>query len=313
VEGHEAVTFPRDGTKSPARPTGLPAGYCRDLSRPDVFDPALKHYRHAFVKGPSQQPHATRAEQSRLLRGCLHALARSPERDAFVLRGSMALESWFGERARYAHDIDLVVRDPTVTPDSPAAVELLEALMRSMRAAMVACDASVIDEAIALDSIWTYERAEGRRLTFPWRFDASRSDVVQIDVVFREPLQDPPILEAMVLDADNRACRDRTAWLWLATRAESLAWKLLWLETDMHPQPKDLYDALLLAEHVTLPVDLVHRVYAGKGETWKHGACARLDLITALEWDAFEVQHPELIRADTRRWVERLATAVQLV
>ena len=28
-----------------------PAGYTADAQRPDVFDPALKHYLHGFVKG----------------------------------------------------------------------------------------------------------------------------------------------------------------------------------------------------------------------------------------------------------------------
>ncbi len=40
----------------------------------------------------------------------------------------------------------------------------------------------------------------------------------------------------------------------------SLAWKLLWLETDIYPEGKDLYDAALLAEQTQLPLGLLKEV-----------------------------------------------------
>ncbi|MFG2526860.1 hypothetical protein [Streptomyces sp. NPDC048516] len=42
-----------------------------------------------------------------------------------------------------------------------------------------------------------------------------------------------------------------------AARALSLAWKVLWLVSDLHPEGKDLYDALLLAESTELPSALL--------------------------------------------------------
>ena len=40
----------------------------------------------------------------------------------------------------------------------------------------------------------------------------------------------------------------------------ALAWKLLWLATDTYPQGKDLYDAVLLAEHTTVDQSLVRQL-----------------------------------------------------
>lgn len=48
--------------------------------------------------------------------------------------------------------------------------------------------------------------------------------------------------------------------MWVASDEESLAWKLLWLYSDIHPQGKDLYDAVLLAERTALQTSLLKTV-----------------------------------------------------
>jgi predicted nucleotidyltransferase component of viral defense system len=231
----------------PLRQDGFPKGYFVSEAHRDVFDPALKHYPRAFVQLPE---YSTR---DATLEACVQGLARVDVRERVVLRGSITLAQWFGDRARSPHDIDLVVRDPTLVPDSDAARELLSKLRDAACDGLRTARLTVLEHEVTVDSIWTYERAEGRRLSIPY---ASRDgvDSIQIDVVFSAPLHDAPVFEQ--LDTDLRC------GVWLASKAESLAWKLLWLTTDFFPQAKDLYDALLLAEATTLERKLLDAVIA---------------------------------------------------
>jgi hypothetical protein len=287
------------------RTDGYPTAYEKDKSRPDVFDPALKHRQRAFVKGPPPAKDAASAlerERSRLLHLCLEGLAGSRVRDELVVRGSVTLERWFPGRARPAHDLDLVVRNPGTGPHSTHAPILLGEIEEAICKALAWGEADFVEEEIALEDIWTYERAEGRRLSVPW-FSGKVRDVIQVDVVFREPLQDVPTLEVL---GDDPAVYPS---LWFASRAESLAWKLLWLETDSYPQGKDLYDALLLAEHVALPVELVSAVYAGKGETWQHGNTTEFVRALRVDWTGFTALYPAL---PVEGLLERFATTLVL-
>ncbi|WP_281312509.1 nucleotidyl transferase AbiEii/AbiGii toxin family protein [Polyangium sp. y55x31] len=225
------------------------------------------------------------------------------------------LEAWFPEHARRAHDIDFVVRDASTAPDSTAAQKLLDGIRQVVRDALVEGDVRIIEDEIVLDSIWTYERAEGRRLSVPWLFAGAMRDAIQIDIVFREPLQDAPTIEVLHNTAVAHGYRHIPTGLslWFASRAESLAWKLLWLETDAHPQAKDLYDAVLLAEHVALPVDLVRRVFTVKGETWQHGGDTQFVRAWHIEWEGFALEYPELATGNGDAWLDRLASMLQLV
>lgn len=307
---------PAKNTKAVQLP-GYPAAYTTDAHRPDVFDPALKHYPHAFIKGPpsaGDEAQALAAARTRLQDRSLHALARSPVRDLIVLRGSTTLEAWFPGRARRAHDIDLVVRNAEWDPDCPAAGALLSEIRRAVGDALVAEDVQILDDEIKIDGIWTYERAEGRRLSVPWVYAGSMREVIQIDIVFREPLQDAPALESLRDHASPPGYREPPTGpsLWFASRAESLAWKLLWLDTDMHPQAKDLYDAVLLAEHVALPIELVRRVFEAKADPWKHGLDTQFIRAWEVEWASFALEYPELATDDRDAWVGRLASTLQL-
>ena len=125
----------------------------------------------------------------------------------------------------------------------------------------------------AVDDIWTYDRAPGRRIVFPWSCAELPRGFTQLDFVFQEELPCPA--ERIWIDVG----RDGQVELWAATPPVSLAWKILWLETDMYPQGKDLYDATLLAEQVRLPHDLLMRIDTAK----KH--VPRIE--TAVQFESF--------------------------
>jgi hypothetical protein len=297
--------------------SGRPAAYVRDPRRVDVFDPALKQYPGALVNGPPNDADvAQRLAETRssLLQDSLEALARSDVRDALVLRGSLTLERWFGERARRAKDIDLVVRDASCLPDGADATRLLSQIAGAVTGALAAAGVHLPDAPIPVDRIWTYERAEGRRLSIPWTFaeGSGLHETIQIDVVFREPLQDQPHLEPVcaVGDAPYRAS---PPCLWFASRAESLAWKILWLDTDMHPQGKDVYDAVLLAEDTPLSLRLLERVYAEKREKWRHGKNTAFlgEHKGWIDWNGFSQEYPSLGRHGGKESVQRLGEVLR--
>jgi len=304
-----------------------PAAYVSDGARRDVFDPALKHYPYGLVKGPPRDrelAHEVETARAPLLRRAVLAISHSV-RDLVVLRGSVALAAWFPGRARRPHDIDLVVRDPSCEPGDRRARDLVSALREEVRLALEAADIELHGDQITLDEIWTYERAEGRRLSFPWTLPSKHGapfrDVVQIDLVFSEPLQDEPTLEPIGIDP--RVASRETGYrdplpgrsLWFASRSESLAWKLLWLQSDMHPQGKDLYDAVLLAEDSPLSLELARAVFNAKGERWRD---LELQLPAAtwsgqLEWDSFALEYPELAGPGAEALIARLEAQLRWV
>ncbi|MEU8179044.1 hypothetical protein AB0C14_39815 [Microbispora hainanensis] len=97
---------------------------------------------------------------------------------------------------------------------------------------------------------------------------------------------------------------------WPASPELSPAWKLLWLASDIWPQGKDLYDAVLLAERVALPRDLlcgVLRDALGEREAGESGR----ETIRSLDvdWDEFRAEYPQ-ITGDRSDWLERLTRAL---
>jgi hypothetical protein len=320
---------------------GYPAGYAPDARRVDVFDPALKHYRYAFINGPpadTQQTVILQSARASLLQTSLRAIANSSVRNDVLLRGSLTLNAWYGARARRAHDIDLVAMNPKIGADSSEARDLLWELQACVHEALLEADVRVQDDAvttgsasgpsITTDAIWTYDRAEGRRITLPWVFNASTGpmrDTIQIDVVFAEPIITPPRQE--LLFGSARATGDRDpqtrshvlagdpalhAFLWFASKEESLAWKLLWLEGDAHPQGKDLYDAILLAEDTALSCEVLKCVYQSKGDAWKHGLDTSFVRSFGVEWEHFVAEYPKLANGTKAEALERLAKALRL-
>lgn len=283
----------------------LPKGFEQDARRTNVFDPALKHYGAAFIKATprfedAEEEVAFRATRSRLLRRCLAAIGHASVADQLVVRGSIALELWYGPRARPAKDIDLIVTPESVGPESSEGQQLFTALREAITEALREEGLSVDPGTVPVDAIWTYERAEGRRLTFPWTWRGYLRDTVQVDIVFNERMCDAPIA-LKVGDVTLRG----------TSPAESLASKLLWLTNDWYPQGKDLFDAVLLAEDVPLSSDLLQRVFKEKHGDWNDAYLAGdFVLDREVDWENFGLEHPTLARGTADEHWTRLKRAL---
>ena len=224
----------------------------------DSFDAALQHFRHGFQPGepPLDAPALAewRSCQQRAQAAILRAVADAPWRDAMLLRGSATLRHWVGGLARAPGDVDWVVLDIAALNGPPAQTRL-----SALEAAVLATptDGLRFVPQVARDDIWLYARAQGVRLSFAWhttaQAEAAPSDtpqafrgVVSTDLVFGETL--PVAAPEAIAMQIGPALDDAHATLRIAPPELALAWKILWLATDVLPQSKDLYDAVLLAE-----------------------------------------------------------------
>lgn len=235
------------------------------VQRP-VFDPAAAHHVFGMRLGePSFADASAGARWYAARRHALHhvlaAIAQSPWAGHLVLRGSMLLASWFGEAAREPGDLDFVVVPETWQLADARTDRMLDGIAAaaeelSHRGGPVRLDA----RAAVGDEIWSYDRVPGRRLVIPWTAvaDGVPAGSVQLDFVFNEHLP-APAEPAEIRGPQGTA----PVVVRAATRALSLAWKVLWLVSDMHPEGKDLYDAVLLAESTELPFPLLREVFRG--------------------------------------------------
>lgn len=289
--------------KAPARerhPNAFRALASQGDARTKLFDPALKHFPDAFKHGPPAFASAAEEKAWRRARRCaldhvLRAIAASPWSTLLVLRGSVLLETWLGRAAREPGDLDWVVDPPTLTATSEDATEMLQAIVNVVRDAKPEA-ARVSAEDVSIDAIWTYERAEGRRLVFPWSADGVPPGAVQLDFVFEEPLASPA-KPMDIVSAFGPAIRVRAA-----TPELSLAWKILWLSTDMHPAGKDLYDAVLLAERFSVSRELLAKVL---GTDFAPDSAMEWNV----EWQHLVAEYPE-IKGDADEWKARLVRAL---
>ncbi|AKQ68409.1 hypothetical protein A176_005321 [Myxococcus hansupus] len=284
----------------------FPKGYEPDSTRTDVFDPALRHHGRAFIKGPPrfeapEEEARFKTARARVLRKCLAAIGHAPVGDRLVARGSAVLEVWYRERARPAKDLDVVVTPASVLPASEEGLRLLSDLTLAITDVLRLEGTNLDPATIPVDDIWTYERAEGRRLTFPWFWEGRVRDTVQVDIVFNEPLLTAPL----ALTVEGVPVR-------VASKEESLAWKLLWLADDSYPQGKDLYDAVLLAENAPLPPGLLQRVFEAKdGACWRDAFNqGELHSHTEVDWPNFALEHPTLAQGDVTSYWARLKAAL---
>jgi hypothetical protein len=214
------------------------------------------------------------------------------------------LRAWLGADAREPGDLDWVADPPTAQLTDPETAKMFD----SIAAAVLARPAPagvVFDRAgVATDDIWTYERAPGRRVVFPWRTNGLPGGAVQVDVVFGEELSEPA--RRVSVPAADGGCVSLLA----ASPAQSLAWKLVWLMSDMHPQGKDLYDAVLLAENFRLPLDVLTA-------TWRRGQPGPLPVTSAgltrprrVDWANFRAEYPD-VGENAAPWQLRLEAALQ--
>ena len=167
---------------------------------------------------------------------------------------------------------------------------------------------SIPDIPFVNEEIWTYDKAPGRRLIIPWRCTDKKWDgTIQMDFVFGEVIPSPPIL--MEFPSPD----DRRIKIQAASMAQSLAWKLLWLETDQYAQGKDLYDAVLLAENTSLDSQLLRKTFACgdiEGADLWHSFNEKGILQWSTEWEEFQKEYPQ-IQSSEQEWKERLVAALK--
>lgn len=185
-----------------------------------------------------------------------------------MVRGSVLLRAWYGADAREPGDLDFVVLTPDWPLHDARSTTMLDELAAAAQQTSAQSGGIVrieADGAVA-DEIWTYCRVPGRRLVLPWHTTeaAIPGGTVQLDFVFGEELPEPPVrTEVARIGTDGPG-----APLYTASPRLSPAWKLLWLASDIHPEGKDLFDAVLLAEHAELPFELFRAVIAPRAQEW---------------------------------------------
>jgi hypothetical protein len=279
------------------------------IEMPEVFDPALKQFARAIRQGEPtfHDEHvglAWRAARRGVIHHLLRIVATSEWKDRLILRGSVVLPTWLGDVAREPGDIDWVVTPASLRMNDPMSETMLDSLIRLVAEHSRAGDIRILATETAADEIWTYDRAPGRRIVFPWHSEGLPRGFTQVDFVFQEEMARPPRQIRIDVGADG------PVELWAATPELSLAWKILWLETDMYPQGKDLYDAALLAEHVRLPrnllMDVLEPSCRGSQSTFSPASIRGWDI----DWENFQREYP-LVPGTARDWQERLIQALE--
>ena len=274
-----------------------------------VFDPALLQFSRAFRHGDPQfaddaAHHRWIEAKRQIIDQLLGIITNSKWNDHLVLRGSLLQKAWFGEEAREPGDIDWVFRPKDVGIDDPLAKELFTDLKRRVAENPSAGDAEIVVKNIFTDDIWTYERAAGKRIVFPWRKEGLPPGYIQMDIVFKEDLWTDPVQTRIP------TVRHSSRVVWSVDQEISLAWKLLWLETDMYPQGKDLYDAVLLAENTHLSLDLLKLVLqSGDWRPRSEEFSVDFPLEWEVDWENFKLEYP-WIEGSAEEWQARLSAAL---
>jgi hypothetical protein len=308
------LTPPRALTRAPVRKT-FPNTFKtpeRDtLQRLEIFDPALMHFQNAFrlsdprIKDPLQlqQWHDARR---RAMEHFLFVISQSPWKNHLILRGSMLLKTWLGQAAREPGDIDCVAF-PSDMPHCMAD-QILPDLLQNIANTPFPVGVDFFTDLAAIDDIWLYARAPGRRMVIPWAAGQLPQGNVQIDIVFGEQLWTAPE-QTQVTTTDGKAIP-----LLTASKEQSLAWKLQWLTADLYPQGKDLYDAVLLAEQTHLPYALLHRALTEAeylvGPLKNGVITADFPLDWQIDWPNFKREY-DWVQGGAEDWKLRLFQALK--
>jgi hypothetical protein len=273
-------------------PRTLYAGVGREGADRRVFDPALKHFAYAFRPLDPSDSEDWRAARQAALDTVLAAVSGTEWAGSLVLRGSMLLAEWFAGEAREPHDLDFVVVPPEWRIGDERTGRMLDGIASAAQQAADKRGGLTIDAGGAeSEYIWTYDRVPGRRLVLPWVAPGLPGGQVQLDFVFNEQLPAEPVRQTV-----------SGVPLMTATRELSLAWKVLWLVTDLYPQGKDLYDAVLLAEHGPLRYELLLTVFRHSGE-WpeqRGGEALFADIretVECVEWEHLVAEYPQFAGA----------------
>ncbi|HEY3898599.1 MAG TPA: nucleotidyl transferase AbiEii/AbiGii toxin family protein [Chthoniobacter sp.] len=276
-----------------------------------IFDPATMQYARAFRRGDPALPademahwHAARRE---VMRHLLDIVSGTEWADHLVLRGSLSLKAVCGPEAREPGDIDWIVQPADIRMDEPAAYSMMGGIVQAVAANAISGAVKIDVSAISRNDIWTYARAPGHRIAFPWSCGSLPPALVQMDFVFEEKLHVPPAVVGLTLGESPEVS------VLAASTEESLAWKLLWLLSDNYPQGKDLYDAVLLAERTSLRSSLLKTVL-------EDAKCWRRNWITEtfpfrrnddepVDWENFLKECP-WVEGTSGAWIARLQNTI---
>ncbi|MEV5610744.1 nucleotidyl transferase AbiEii/AbiGii toxin family protein [Streptomyces sp. NPDC052225] len=309
-------TAPARGDERPG--LGLPRTLVpapRGLDQPAVFDPALLQFPYAYRAGDPRFADESEARAWFLARRTaldlvLAAAAGTPLGARLVLRGSVLMSTWFGAEAREPGDLDYVAPDDWEFEGAEARELFAQLATAAQRTAAARPGAGVrIDaEGAVTEDIWTYDRVPGRRLLLPWTAPGTAGGTVQIDVVFHELLATPAVRTPLrPLGAGPGTVVDAV------TPELSLAWKVMWLISDIHPQGKDLYDAVLLAERGTPSLDVLRAAFVLAGdEMLRPGGRWWLSEIAEcadIGWEHFRAEYPQ-VTGEAGEYVDRLRTVL---
>lgn len=254
---------------------------------------------------------AWRSARRAAMEHILTVVAGSRWSEHLVLRGSILLRAWFGDAAREPGDLDWVVTPPTMMLEDRRTARMLDGLAAAIRAQPRVSDTVMLGRDVKMDDVWTYERAPVRRLMVDWSTtDTTGGPVtpygtIQLDFAFNEVLP-VPAARTHILRGDG----SEPVTVWAAGPALSLAWKILWLETDFTPQGKNLYDATLLAERTYLPLDLLREVLSRELGAEAEAFTADRVLGWSVDWQTFADEHPWVPGKGTQ-WQVRLHRALQ--
>ena len=296
-------------------PNTLRTVYRDGAGQQPVFEPALLHFPNAYRAG---DPRFADAELTRrwlaarrtALDLVLEAVAGCAWAQELMLRGSMLMRSWYRETAREPGDLDFVVLEDSWEVDDPQTDELFTQIAESAQSLADGDGGSVRFDAAAAksDDIWTYDRVPGCRLMLPWQAEGTPGGWVQLDFVFNEIVPLAPRTQSVTAGSGRPAAELR-----VASKQLSLAWKLVWLITDMHPQGKDLYDAVLLAEDTMIEYAVLRGALADADENFRArpiGLASFAELGIGLGWDHFQREYPS-IQGTAEDWLRRLAAALE--
>lgn len=295
---------------------GLPKTF-RVIADPDasqklVFDPATKQFDRSFRAsepqfGGAERAAAWLAARRAAIIAVLSAIEGSSWSGNLVLRGSVLLKAWLGGAAREPGDLDFVVAPKSWKIEEHRTPQMLSGVAAEAQRACAGTPVMLHADGAVIEGIWTYDRVPGLRMMLPWTASGGHTGNLQLDFVFNEHLPADPELTEVSLFADGPK-----ALVLAATPELSLAWKVQWLITDMYPQAKDLYDAVLLAERTPLRYDLLHQlVVAGDPIFERLGVTlATITSLDCIDFDGFRADHPGL-DDDEQDLIQRLAMALE--
>lgn len=297
------VVLPTTGHYPRARASGGDSGA-------DVFDPALAHCPRAFRRADPEfadaaQHTAWLAARQGAIDHVLRLVAASPWARRLALRGSVLMPTQVGAAARPPRDIDWMVLPPALKITDPSGQEIVEEIGRLIVANPQAGHVTIDPASMVRDRIWTYERANGLRMSLVWTVAGLPPGSLQLDFVFGEPLAELAEETAVLLGDGG------VAVLPAASAELSLCWKLLWLANDNFPQGKDLYDAVLLAERGRPEPALLQRVleFAPPSEFHRASEAPLTIAEWGVDWDNFLLEYPQ-VQGDAASWKQRLAAAL---